>query len=412
MRRNQAFIFSLTFLLAMALLHSKSWPQMTTVGQYEDEAPFRTWNNLGITTASSLALGETQLTSASDCSAAFSNPALLSFLPRITITLNSSLSSASFFKYSLVNTGVLSTQGNVSLSLFGLDFAGASLSIKNWTFALGAGLLESYHRPRTRAEYSSYFLNFDQTGQLRNINFSVARKVLGNLSAGIGLNFVYGDFKKEVIDTLTIPQLPTIDSLSHKFQGSYITAGLLLDIGDKIQVAASFRTPYIKKSESHSLKKCYSPGGETDIKIEASARSEYKQPLVAGLGLSYKFSPDLKVASDLVFFQWSKYDVIYFEQKDEIEREFKDIVKIGAGVEYLSRVKIFRTKAEIPLRAGLSYDPQPMKSPDSSYLYFSLGTGLHWQKFFLDGGILIGKESGSGDSLSAKRFALSVSFRL
>jgi hypothetical protein len=118
-----------------------------TLGQYEDEAPFRTWNSFGIATASSLALGETQFTIAADCSVALSNPALLSHLPRITFTLSSSLSSASFYKYSIVNTGVLFTVENLSSELLGLDFAGASFRVKSCTLALSMALFESYHRP-------------------------------------------------------------------------------------------------------------------------------------------------------------------------------------------------------------------------------------------------------------------------
>jgi hypothetical protein len=398
------------FLLLAFFLPSYSWPQMS-LGQYEDEAPFRTWNTFGITTAPSLGLGETRLTLASDCSAALSNPALLGLLPKVTITLNSSLSSASFFKYSLINTGVLYTPGNISLSLLGLDFAGASLRVKGWTLALSASLLETYDRPRTRAEAYDYSLEFDQGGEFKDINFSIARKIFGVLRAGIGLNFVYGDFKKEVIDNWTNPTITITDSLSHKFRGFYLNAGLVLDL-HKIIAAAVFRTAFNKKAESSSLKEYYAPDGNTDIKIEASDRSEFSQPFVAGLGLSYQFSTDLRLAFDIIFYQWSKYHIIYFGEEDEIERSFKDIVKVGAGIEQLTHVKLFGRVVDVPLRAGLSYDPQPMKSPSSSYFYFSLGTGLHWGKFNLDAGAFIGKESGSGDSLSAKKFALSLSFKL
>lgn len=411
MKGFRYLIFLPLFLLLVFFLPSYSWPQMT-LGQYEDEAPFRTWNTFGITTAPSLGLGETRLTFASDCSVALSNPALLGLLPKVTITLNSSLTSASLFKYSLINTGVFHIPGNVPLSLLAFDFAGASLRVKSWTFGLSISLVETYHRPRAIAEYPTYSLSFNQEGELKNINFSAGRKIFGRIAAGIGLNFVYGNLKKDVIDNWTMPPITITDSLSHEFRGFYFNAGLLYELSARIKVAAIFQTPYSKESDSYSLKRYYSPNGNTDIKTEVSARSEYKQPLITGLGLSYQFSPNLRLASDIIFHQWSKYNVIYFEQEGEIERKFKDIVTIGAGIEQLTHVKLFGQDATVPLRAGLSYDPQPMKSPGSSYFYFSLGTGLHWWKFNLDGGALVGKESGSGDSLSAKKFAVSLSFRL
>ena len=388
-----------------------------TLGQYEDEAPFRTWNSFGIATASSLALGETQFTIAADCSVALSNPALLSHLPRITFTLSSSLNSASFYKYSIVNTGVLFTGENLSSELFGLDFAGASFRVKNWTLALSMALVESYHRPK--AGYSSTYggylyesIYFEQEGVLKNINFSIAREIFNGLSAGFGLNYVYGRFEKTVTDIDHAYNITITDILSHEFKGFFLNGGLLWNLTEKIAIAAVFRTPFVKKSDGKSLKRTYLPDTDTDIKIEVSGRSEYKQPLVVGLGVSYQISPELKVSSDLIFYNWSKYSIIYFGQENELPRNFKDTIKIGAGIEQMVSVDIFGQKISIPLRAGLSYDPQPMKKPGSSYFYYSLGTGFHWEKFHLDAGLLFGQEKGSGDSLSGRKAVLSLTLEL
>lgn len=416
MRIRRFWLFILVIFWLHAFLMKTSWAQMTQ-GQYEDEAPFRTWNTFGITTAPSTALGETKFTLASDCSAALSNPALLSHLHRITLTLSSSSSSASFFKYSIINTGVLFTDENLPLELLGLDFVGISLRVKTWAFALSMALIESYHRPE--AEFSTTYtgrpyrsINFDQEGVLKNINFSVARKILKSLSTGIGLNYVYGHFEKNATDIYHLDNITITESLSHEFKGFFLNGGLIWNLADKISIAAVFRTPFVKKSEGDSLKRNESPDTDTDIKIEAAGRSEYKQPFVVGLGVSYKFSPNFKVASDFTFYNWSKYSIIYFGQEDELERNFKDIIKIGVGAEYLITSRIFGQKINIPLRAGLSNDPQPMKEPDSSYFYYSFGAGLHWEKFYLDGGILFGKEKGSGDSLSGRKAVLSLSLRL
>lgn len=416
MKIRRFWFFILVIFWLHASLLKTSWAQMT-LGQYEDEAPFRTWNNFGIATAPSIALGETQFTLASDCSVALTNPALLSHLPRITLTLISSLSSASFFKYSIVNTGVLFTDENLSLGLLGLDFAGVSLRMKSWTLALSIALVESYNRPK--AEFSISYrgspyrsINFDQEGVLKNINFSVARKIRKSLSAGIGLNYVYGNLKKNVTDIYHLDNITITESLSHEFKGFFLNGGLIWNSADKIAIAAVFRTPFVKKSESESLKRNESPDTNTDIRTEVTGRSEYKQPFVAGLGVSYVFFPNFKVVSDFTFYNWSKYSIIYFGQEGEFERDFKDILKIGAGIEYMTTSRIFGQKVNIPLRVGLSNDPQPMKGLDSSYFYYSFGTGLHWKNFCLDGGILFGQEKGSGDSLSGRKAVLSLSFRL
>ncbi len=414
MRKHRFWFIPLILLWMFAFLPRTSWPQMV-LGQYEDEAPFRTWNTFGITTARSLALGETQFTLGSDCAVSLTNPALLTRLPKITFTVNSSFNIAQLFRYSIVNTGPLYTGENLSLGIIAFDFAGASISLKNWTLALSIGLIESYGRPLAEDVYDpagtvSYLLRIDQEGNLKNINFSIARKLFGGLSVGIGLNYSYGFLEKDINEQLNAGSIAITDSKSHKFQGFYINGGLMWELADKIEVAAVFRMPYVKKSKSESFLSYHSPGGDTDIMIEASSRDEYKQPFVAGIGVSYKFSPKFRAASDFTFYNWSKYRVNYFEE--ELERDFKDIIKIGAGIEHSSSRRIFGQEVNIPLRAGLIYDPQPMREPNSSYFYLSLGTGIHWGKFLFDGAMILGRESGSGNSLTASKVALSLSFRL
>lgn len=414
MRKRRFRFIPLILLWMFAFLPRTSWPQMV-LGQYEDEAPFRTWNTFGITTARSLALGETQFTLGSDCTVSLTNPALLTSLPKITFTVNSSFNIAQLYRYSIVNTGPLYTRGNLSLGIIAFDFAGASIRLKKWTLALSIGLIESYDRPRAEDVYDPagtvlYLLRVAQEGHLKNINFSIARKLFGRLSVGIGLNYAYGFLKKDINEQWDTGSIAITDSKSHRFQGFYLNGGLVWELADKIEVAAVFRMPYVKKSKSESFLRYLSPGGDTDIIIEASSRDEYKQPFVAGIGVSYKFSPRFRAASDFTFYNWSKYRVNYFEE--ELERDFKDIIKIGAGIEHSSSRRVFGQEVNIPLRAGLIYDPQPMKEPNSSYFYLSLGAGIHWGKFLFDGAVILGRESGSGNSLTASKIALSFSFRL
>lgn len=408
---SKKFFFFLIFFLLISLT-TPLWPQLI-LGQYEDEAPLRTWNKLGINNASSIGLGGTSYAFGLDCSVSLLNPALLSNLPKINLSFNSSFSSTSFLKYSIINTGVLGTDKNIFLYIYSLDFAGFSTRIKEWTFSLSHGLLEIYDRPSAEQNYYYrgqlyYTLDFNQEGNLKLINFSLSRKLSKHFSFGFGLNYVYGNLKKNIQEKWMDTKITITDNKSHEFKGIYVNAGLWIAISDKLSVAAIFRTPYMKKAESQSLYRYFSPLGDTDIKIEASSQNRYKQPLVIGIGLSYRFSPKLRTASDLSFFNWSRYKVTYFEE--ELKRDFKNIIKISAGLEYLSELNIFSHRTEIPLRAGLTYDPQPMRVPDSSYLYFSFGSGIHWGKFWLDLGACFGQEKGSGDSLSARKISLSLSF--
>lgn len=413
MRKRDTFFLFCLLLWLIILIPYHAWSQLV-MGQYEDEAPFRTWNTLGAKTASSLAMGETHFSLASDCSIALSNPALLVKLPKITFTLNTSLNTASLFKYSFVNTGVVVTEENIKHGFYIFDFAGFSLNFGNWAFALSWAQVENYVRPKTRQEYTwqeslYYFINLDQKGSLKNINLSIARNITKHIAFGLGLNFIYGHLKKDITESWVKDNITITDNKSHEFNGLFLNGGLYVEFTEQFHVAAVFRTPFVKKSESQSSLRYSAPAGETDITIEASSNDTFKQPLVLGVGASYTISENLRVASDIAFYNWSQYSVDYFEEP--LQRNFKDIIKIGVGVEYWSSFRLFSQNVSIPLRGGLSYDPQPMKDPNSSYLYFSFGTGLRLRKLILDVGTLVGKEWGSGNSLQATKIAISLGYQ-
>lgn len=405
----------MTFLLCVVLLSSiPSWAQLH-LGQYQDEAPFRTWNTFGVPSASSVGMGETHFASVSDLSASIINPARLTALPEFSLTLNTSYTTASIHKYAIVNTGVLRTDGNSAMGLYAIDFAGIAFTYNGWALGISIGLLETYERPSQNPDYLSqgevvYLLEFQQSGLLRNYNLSLARKVGGRFSFGIGLNYVSGELVKGIVENMYYSGVTISDQKEHNFKGFYLNGGFVADVAQNIRIAAVFRTPYTKKADSKSSLRYDSPQGNTDIRIEVAAESEYKQPFVLGLGVEYWFSPGLRVASDVSYFNWSSYAVTYFDE--EIKKEFRNIVKISGGLEYTTSLRLFRQDLQVPLRIGLSYDPQPVEEPNSHYLYYTFGFGLHWQKLHLDAGAMLGEEKGSGHDLNGRRFAVCLSYFL
>jgi hypothetical protein len=413
MRKRNIFFLLLLFFTLLFFFPLASWSQLV-LGQYEDEAPFRTWNTLGIKTASSLGMGEIQFTLATDCSVALSNPALLTELPKITFSFNSSYHRASFFKYSIVNTGVLFSEKTLTDDFTAFDFIGISLRLSDWTFALNWSLLEVYDRPVADYQYMFqdtlyYSIYMNQQGRLNNLNFSLSRKLSKILSVGLGFNRVYGQLDREIIEVWAVDRVSISDNKSHEYSGYYFNAGLFLDLTDRFKVAAVFRTPYVKKSESQSVLSYNAPPGGTDITIEASSNDEYHQPLVLGFGASYQILKDFRVMSELTYFNWSKYEADYFGEIQQ--RDYKDVIKIGVGAEMVNSFTLFNQDFYLPWRAGFSYDPQPMKEPNSHYVYFTFGSGIHWKGLHFDTAVSIGRESGSGDALSTNRIAFSLSYQ-
>lgn len=385
------------------------------IGQYEDEAPFRTWNTFGISTASASGMGETQFASVADASASFVNPARLTALSQFSIVLQGSFTSASFDKYSIVNTGVLITEGNSAMGLYGIDFIGASFGYKEWAVGFGVGLLENYDRPSQNPDYRAggqvlYLLEFEQTGTLRNYNISLARKIGEWLSLGLAVNYVTGSIEKRVVENLFYSGVTISDIKTHAIRGFYLNGGLAADLTPKLRVAGVFRTPYTKKAESESDLRYDSPQGNTDIRIEASAENEYSQPLVLGIGVDYRFSPRFRAASDVAYFNWSSYTIDYFSE--EIDREFKNTVKVSGGFEYMGDIRLFRQEIQVPLRVGAIYDPQPVPAPDTHYVYFTFGLGMYWKRLHLDAGAMFGSEKGSGRNLYGRKFAVTLSYHI
>ncbi|MBM3311440.1 MAG: hypothetical protein FJY80_08030, partial [Candidatus Aminicenantes bacterium] len=87
------------------------------LGQYEEEAPLRTWNTFPFVPAAALGRGETVLAAAGEPASVLANPALLFSLPRFGLSLGGSLQTASLMKYGPVNTGIFLTDGPMSLTV-------------------------------------------------------------------------------------------------------------------------------------------------------------------------------------------------------------------------------------------------------------------------------------------------------
>ena len=403
------------FFLFVFVLSSIPAKAQLIIGQYEDEAPFRTWNTFGIQSASAVGMGEAQFALVADSSASVINPARLTALPKFSCSLNGSFTLASFDKYAIVNTGVLISDGNSRMGLYGFDFAGTTFTYKEWAVGISIGFLENYDRPSQNPDYEYegellYLLEFAQSGFLRNYNISLARKIGQWFSFGIGVNYVAGSMEKTVVENSYYNGVTISDRKKHDFTGFYVNGGLTADVNEKLTIAAVFRTPYTKKADSESMLRYDSPQGNTDIRHEAAAKNGYKQPLVLGVGVDYRFSPQLRVASDVSYFNWSSYSVTYFGE--EIKREFKDIVKVSGGIEYVGSFRLFHQDFQVPLRVGLSYDPQPVKEPSSHYFYYTFGVGVHWQGLHLDAGAMFGNEKGSGSDLYGRKLLITLNYFL
>lgn len=402
-------LWPFAFLAACFLIHGTASAQLV-LGQYEDEAPLGTWNIFGSPSAPSLGLGGAQFARAWDASVSLTNPSLLLKLPRLSVAVSASYALSSLFKYSLVNTGVVETIGNPTVGVLGADYVGLAIHRGDWAFALGVAAPESYARPGIAISDSGYQLNLDQTGYLCVFHAAVARRLPARLSLGLGINYATGRLDRTIVEqTSDMVRVVTItDDKAESYRGIFFNAGLAWEASTRLTAALVARSPYVKKGTGRSLLRYEVPAEGTDIQIDAEATNSYRQPWVFGAGVSYRLTAAWSFVADAAYYGWSRYRVTYFDEP--LDRPFRDIVKAGAGLEYLAAATMYGRSARIPFRLGFSLDPQPMTTVDSTYRTLTFGTGLELRALAIDLSASFGREKGSGDSLKTQKIVLSVRY--
>ncbi len=401
--------------IALLIFAGRAWPQLV-IGQYEDEAPLAGWNTApGIALAASLACGGAGIAAAWDASAVLVNPALACALPRFTAAVSASHLSASLMRYSVLNTGVLSTSGPLTDRSYGVDFGGLAVRLGNWAFAASADLAENYGRPpleyRVEAQGAPvYSIRVEQTGWLRSFNLTAARTISRRLAAGLGFRVLRGELERTIKETFAADGVLIDDDRRQAFSGFCWDAGLTYAFSARLSGGLVFRAPFVKRASSRSLLEYRVPASGTNITIAADEKDRYEQPWVAGAGVSWRPAENLRVVSDVRFFKWSSYKASYFGEPKE--RDFRDVWTAAAGIEYLGSYRVFGRNVRSPLRVGFALDPQPMKKVNSSYVYVTFGSGLALGRLRIDVAAALGRESGSGDGLSARRAVMTLSYDL
>lgn len=391
----------LLFLCLAAALPARA---QLVLGQYEDEAPLSSWNVFGAASAPARGLGGVRIGRGFDASVSTTNPALLLTLSRASVSLTGSYEAASLYRFSIVNTGVLATSLNVSVGSFAIDTAAFAVRAGGWAFAVTAGILENFGRPLVRS--SDATVGVDQSGVLRLWNVAAARRLGRRLSLGVGLNVVEGRLDRTVYEAWPLDGISITDDRSERFRGLYVNGGLRLELAPTVAVSLAGRSPYLRTAEAASLLRYEAP--DADIRIDATARNEYRQPWVAGAGLDWRWAKDWGLAADLAYFGWSRYGALYFDEP--LVRDFRDVLTAAAGVERILSGRLGAKKAVFPVRVGLAYDRQPMSDVRSSYVSLTLGAGVRVGRWAADLSGRLGRESGSGNGLWAGGIALGLNY--
>jgi hypothetical protein len=397
-------------MLSLFLIPWVSQAQMT-IGQYEEEAPLRTWNIAGFIPASGIGRAEIMTLIADSPAVAFNNPSLIAGLPRLSFYLNGSISRASLFRFGPVNTGVLKSSQNLWIRTMALDGAGLALKAGKWALSFGVAITEYYDRPSVLAESVSggktnYKINFSQEGFLRAYNLALARKLGRKLAIGLALNLSQGNLERKTEESWPLNQISILDKKDGSLKDQSVRFGFMAEISKSLKIAFALEPAHRLEKESHSLLEYSASTTGTKITIEDRASDFIQKPLQLSLAGSYLLGQQWLICAEVTFFNWSKYKLTWFSEQET--RNFRDVLRLALALENLTSFRLFHQSFSLTTRLGLLVDPQPMKVPRSTYYSLGSGFSLGWKWFRLDFGASWGQEKGSGSSLESFRSALAL----
>ncbi|HRD02095.1 MAG TPA: hypothetical protein PLP57_05555 [Candidatus Saccharicenans sp.] len=400
--------FLVFFMLLYLASHSRLEAQLKP-GQYLEESPLGSWNQFGIDSAATLGTGLSQLTLSRNNQIILSNPALLSSLKSGSLTINSGFNQTQLSKFWLVNTGVISTDSNLTYRGFELNYLGFNYNSGQYSLGLAWAQTENYSRPSIDYHYIENDTLYDQlrlrqAGQLDVLGLALARKFKTKLSLGFSLMFLSGKINRELQEGWPPDGIYMTDNRQQKITGFYPVFGLGYLINSRLSLGLSFIPPHQRKIKGQSLLRYTSD--EADIAIEGEADDRARMPLVMGAGIRYKLKENLNLFFESRYFAWDHYSYSYFGEDQS--RDFRRIFELGAGLEYQTQARFLGKRWITPYYVGFKIDPQPMTDISSTYYYLTFGSGFGNDSFVLSFSTAIGFEHGSGYNLKNQKIAVTL----
>lgn len=242
-------------------------------------------------------------------------------------------------------------------------------------------------------------IDVESKGGVGALTPAISVLVTPKISLGVAVNFYTDEFfgnnawkqtttvtTNGIFDGRNIPsRTDSYDTTFKNFQAINVTIGLLCDIWEKddklLTFGAVYDTPYTADVDRITSRSMISPYSREHFEID--------NPMSFGAGLGFRYNDALSFSMDVAWTDWSAY-----EQKREedglktrplggapLEREIDDTYAVRFGTEYL----IFGKKVIIPIRGGLFYDPRPSLDDPTDVYGFSVGSGITFRRFSLDG---------------------------
>lgn len=380
------------FALIIMLLSRTSFAQGTTVSSPINANPLPVGSG-----ARALGQGGAFIAVADDATASSWNPGGLAQLERPELSIVGSFLST-HQDYDAGST--IWALGNESVSRGDLNYASIACPFrvfeKNLVAALNYQQIYDFHMDLdfdVKPIRSGQNIDFESKGGIGALTPAISMRVTPKLSVGVAVNFYTDEFfgnyawKENYSSTVNAAFLENIDTTFKNFQAINITAGLLWHIWEKedkhLTFGAVYDTPYTADVDRIID---FTHAGQDPSHFREHFEIDF--PMSFGAGLGFRYSDALSFSVDVTWTDWSEY-----MQEDEQGgksrplgaapegTEIDDTYTVRFGTEYL----MFGQKMIIPVRAGLFYDPRPSLDDPTDVYGFSVGSGITFKRFSLDG---------------------------
>lgn len=369
--------------------------------------------------ARALGMGGAFIAVADDATAASWNPGGLTQLERPEVSVVGSFLST-HMDFDPGNTGLFSLD-NEAVSRGDLNYASVAYPFrvfgKNLVASLNyqqkydfhADIDYKYELKDPFGELDEDFtFDFKSKGGIGALTPAIAMQVIPKLSLGIAVNVYtdefFGDYAwKEKFSTVIVNKdlsdpfmfSENSDVTYKNFQAINVTVGMLWDVweeGEKrLTFGAVYHSPYTADVDRVvDLQTGFiNPSIVSESSQHERNHFEIDYPMSFGAGLGFRHSDALSFSMDVTWTDWS-----VFQQEDEFgiktlpiggvpadDRKIDDTYAIRCGTEYL----VFRQKSIIPVRGGLFYDPRPSLDDPTDVYGVSVGSGITFKRFSIDG---------------------------
>ncbi len=353
--------------------------------------------------AKSTALSGAVIAAVNDPSAIFYNPAAITRLDGIQVSLGTSVINT---QYAFIGPGQVDPKIYTKAEkkqTFPSHFY-ASYQFNDW-LNLGFGIFSPFGSSVSWGNTQSIWAQSQLVSKSKINTFYynpvVAVKVLDNLSLGAGISFVQSNFQMDKNVFFAPGSVIGASSLEAKGSGFGINLGLQYQPFHNLSVGLNYRsgTELDFKNGTASYHFPTTGNNETDqyiadlYPVSVGAGFKIKLPYQLGTGAAFNFSDNLLLELDYVQIGWSSYDQIAVsldkavngETEMVMPKNYEDSYSVRFGLEY-------KIDTSLALRAGYYWEKRSVPSqyvepsmPDGKRHNYTIGFGYKLAGISIDG---------------------------